>query len=208
MKHGFYSALVLGSGLLVALGAASAAPEQAISAGDADKMVEAIFDDGADCGPRLADGRCAPDSDRRQIVFGDSGGKRVAAKLPPVRKFQLPVNFELGSAQLTSASKQSLERVAMSYKKRSGELGMPAAIFVDGFTDRRGSCAFNLKLSEARAAAAVEYLAGLGIDRKLMTPRGFGFSTLKYPDQPESAANRRVEVVRDRGEITDNLQGC
>jgi outer membrane protein OmpA-like peptidoglycan-associated protein len=208
MKHGFYSALVLAAGLVVVPGAASAAPEQPISTGDADKMVEAIFDDGADCGPRMADGRCAPDSDRRQIVFGDSGSKRVAAKLPPVRKFQLPVNFELGSAQLTPASRQSLERVATSYKKRSSELGMPAAIFVDGFTDHRGNCEFNLKLSEARAAAAVEYLAGLGIDRKLMTPRGFGFLTLKYPDQPESAANRRVEVVRDRGEITDTSPSC
>jgi outer membrane protein OmpA-like peptidoglycan-associated protein len=208
MQQVLFAALLLGTSVLVPSAVVSAAPDQIISVTDADQMVEAIFDDGADCGPRLADGQCAPGSDRRQIVFGDSGDERAAAKLPPARKFQLPVNFELGSAQLTPTSKQTLERIAASYQKRSDELGAPAAVFVDGFTDHRGNCEFNAKLSEARAEAAVTYLAALGIDRKLMTPRGFGFSQLKYPDQPDSAANRRVEVVRDRGGISGEPPPC
>ena len=207
MKHHRLGAILIGASLLAPSTALRAAPESVIAKTEADKMVEAIFDDGADCGPRMADGRCAPNSDRRQIVFGDSG-KRVAAKLPPVRKFQLPVNFELGSAQLTATSKQTLDRIAASYKKRAADLGTPAAIFVDGFTDRIGNCTYNLKLSQDRAAAAVEYLASLGIDRKVMTPRGFGYSQLKYPNQPQSAGNRRVEVVRDRGEISGEVPSC
>lgn len=68
---------------------------------------------------------------------------------------------------------------------------------IEGHTDDRGAVAFNKKLSEARAKACLEYVAGKGVDASRMTAVGFG------PEKPIAdntkkdgrAKNRRVEFV-------------
>ena len=73
---------------------------------------------------------------------------------------------------------------------------------VRGHTDSAGDRAFNIRLSEERAAAVAEYLAARGIPRDRLDPVGFG------PDEPVAsndtrdgrAANRRIEFKMIEGE--------
>jgi outer membrane protein OmpA-like peptidoglycan-associated protein len=64
-------------------------------------------------------------------------------------------------------------------------------------TDSSGSAAYNLSLSQKRAAAVAAYLGGHGVARARLASRGLGESAPLYnPDLTETqqAANRRVEL--------------
>jgi outer membrane protein OmpA-like peptidoglycan-associated protein len=71
---------------------------------------------------------------------------------------------------------------------------------VSSHTDNIGSDAFNQKLSEARAASCVEYLASKGISRDRILSKGYGETMpiepnqIKGKDNPEGRKkNRRTE---------------
>ena len=66
---------------------------------------------------------------------------------------------------------------------------------IRGHTDDRGSTAYNLRLSESRAQAVVDYLVGKGIDPKRLQAKGYGKSLpVDTNDTDEGRANnRRVE---------------
>lgn len=69
---------------------------------------------------------------------------------------------------------------------------------VQGHTDSRASDAYNLDLSQRRAAAVVEALIERGIDPARLVPRGYGESELVVPDassEADHALNRRVQFV-------------
>jgi OOP family OmpA-OmpF porin len=65
---------------------------------------------------------------------------------------------------------------------------------INGHTDVVGRLGFNLALSELRAAAVVDYLAGRGVARERLRKQGFGPLQLLDPANPRSEVNRRVEV--------------
>jgi len=103
------------------------------------------------------------------------------------------VNFETGSATLTTGARTVLDRVAQSL------VGNPEIrIEVGGHTDNTGSRAFNLTLSQQRAESVAAYLALRGVASSRIVPRGYG------PDRPLAgndtvsgrAMNRRVELSR------------
>ena len=66
-----------------------------------------------------------------------------------------------------------------------------------GHTDTVGSEADNDRLSQQRAEEVLNWLAGQGFDRSLMSAVGRGERELKEPtmDNISNAANRRVEVI-------------
>jgi len=66
---------------------------------------------------------------------------------------------------------------------------------VEGHTDNTGDAAFNLDLSEKRAAAVVNYLKTHGIGEARVSAQGFGSENpIADNEDPEGrAANRRVE---------------
>ena len=68
-------------------------------------------------------------------------------------------------------------------------------IEIRGHTDDRGSTSYNLRLSESRAQAVVDYLVGKGIDPKRLQFKGYGKSLpIDTNDTDEGRANnRRVE---------------
>ncbi len=68
---------------------------------------------------------------------------------------------------------------------------------VTGHTDTVGSVEDNDRLSLQRAEEVMNWLAGQGFDRSLMSATGRGERDLKEPtvDNYGSAANRRVEVI-------------
>lgn len=178
---------------------AQSAPESVMSEDKSNAIVNFV-NGNEDCKPSKRDpSQCLPVvSDTRQILFGTagpakprgrSGGGSARAAVGPVN---LGINFLIGSAALTETSRRSLDRLAASFVKAGKAT---TQFFVDGHTDRTGTCEVNLNLSQARANAAVEYLAAAGVDRQRMTARGFGYDKLKDTNNPNAGANRRVEVV-------------
>lgn len=69
---------------------------------------------------------------------------------------------------------------------------------VQGHTDSQGEDAYNLELSQARAASVVEYLKLFGIDAQRLTPKGYGETQPAGNNDTEAgrAKNRRVELVK------------
>jgi outer membrane protein OmpA-like peptidoglycan-associated protein len=68
---------------------------------------------------------------------------------------------------------------------------------VDGFTDSTGAAAYNMKLSERRAKAVMEYFVSKGVDAKRLTIKGLGLTKpVASNDTKEGRAkNRRVELT-------------
>ena len=71
-----------------------------------------------------------------------------------------------------------------------------AKFIIKGYTDSTGSAAYNLKLSEKRAAAVVNYLTKNGVDASRLTSKGFGVDSPIASNKTREgrAQNRRVEV--------------
>jgi OmpA-OmpF porin, OOP family len=74
-------------------------------------------------------------------------------------------------------------------------------IEVQGHTDNKGAAAYNLKLSERRAASVRRYLVGKGIPSDRLVSRGYGLTRPLVPNDSEQnrALNRRVQFMRTEG---------
>ena len=113
------------------------------------------------------------------------------------------VHFATGQARIEKKSWWLLDQVAAVLKSHPDLL----LVEVEGHTDDRGPSSFNILLSEARAKAVADYLAGRGVARERLVPRGFG------PTRPVAsngtvegrAANRRVAftVVKTRARVLE-----
>jgi OmpA-OmpF porin, OOP family len=107
-----------------------------------------------------------------------------------IARFDLLVNFDYNSAELTKAAAKNLDLFAAALKDQR-LAGTKFAI--DGHTDASGGEAYNVGLSERRAAAVVAYLAAQGVDAATLTAHGYGKSKPRVAD-PFSPENRRVET--------------
>ncbi|HET8697814.1 MAG TPA: OmpA family protein, partial [Gammaproteobacteria bacterium] len=100
------------------------------------------------------------------------------------------VTFELNSATLTADASMILLRVADALR---GEPNLRAEIA--GHTDSSGADAYNLRLSQERADAVLQFLVRQGIERNRLVARGYG-ETQPVADNSTPAGrerNRRVE---------------
>jgi OOP family OmpA-OmpF porin len=100
------------------------------------------------------------------------------------------IEFESGSSSLTSESYITLDQIVDILKRYQGY-----SCKIEGHTDSIGHRADNMKMSEDRAQACLDYLVSKGIDSSRLSIEGFGESmpiaTNKYKDG--RAQNRRVE---------------
>lgn len=98
--------------------------------------------------------------------------------------------FETGKSILTSGSSIELDKLFNILMDNQH-----MKIEVSGHTDKTGSEPINIKLSENRAKAVVEYLAQKGIDRSRMEFKGFGsLQSIADNATPQGrTVNRRVE---------------
>lgn len=103
------------------------------------------------------------------------------------------VTFELDSAELTAEAKQNL---AVFAQMMQDERLVSFHFVVEGYTDARGTDAYNMTLSEQRADAVRSYLTELGVSDERLAAVGFGKANPRVPDafDPE---NRRVELRID-----------
>jgi outer membrane protein OmpA-like peptidoglycan-associated protein len=103
-----------------------------------------------------------------------------------------PVEFDTGSATLTTASHPVLAKIAAILNANP-----TMRIRIEGNTDSIGSAAHNLELSKQRAQAVYDALMALGISADRMSTVGYGETHPQVPNTSEHnrAINRRVSFT-------------
>jgi outer membrane protein OmpA-like peptidoglycan-associated protein len=103
------------------------------------------------------------------------------------------VLFPSGDDQLSPIARQSLDRIATVLTEQPAE----KRIGIEGYTDSRGSDAFNQQLSQKRADAVRSYLVRGGVSAERIQAFGRGESSPIAPNDTAEgrAGNRRVEIV-------------
>jgi OOP family OmpA-OmpF porin len=139
-----------------------------------------------------SDGDGVPD-DRDQCPNTPHGTAVDAVGCPLTGSITLAgVHFDNNSARLTPESSAVLDPLATSLRAHPR-----LRLQVQGHTDAVGSAPYNLKLSQARAAAVEEYLVARGVPSAELTAKGFG-KTQPIADNNTAtgrAQNRRVVMV-------------
>ena len=123
---------------------------------------------------------------------GNEVDRRGCAVLAP-RMVLEGITFPLDSAQIQPASQEALARAAQLLRDNPS-----ARVEIGGHTCDLGSDAYNLRLSQARAAAVADWLVAHGMDRTRLAVRGYGNTQPKLPNDSEAsrALNRRIEFRR------------
>jgi len=100
--------------------------------------------------------------------------------------------FEFNKTDLLPTSFSELNKIVQFMLEEDIQL-----IEISGHTDNEGSDAYNLKLSDGRAASVVHYLASQGIKPERMLAVGYGESRPVDTNKIEKgrAQNRRVEFM-------------
>ncbi|MDP1027700.1 OmpA family protein [Sphingomonas sp. KR1UV-12] len=101
------------------------------------------------------------------------------------------ITFAYDSAAVQPQFQRTLDQVAATLSEYN-----QTYIDVYGHTDSTGSDAYNQALSERRATAVADYLAGHGVQTARIGTRGYGKTQPIASNDTEDgrAANRRVEV--------------
>lgn len=120
-------------------------------------------------------------------------------------KFNVPVHFEFGSADLREADRPVLDRFAGVVKEHYPN----ATITVEGFADPAGSNTFNQRLGQRRAEAVTGYLSTNGaLDATYLRAVSYGEARNRQivpgAQGPGEAGveNRRVALVIDYASTT------
>ncbi len=102
------------------------------------------------------------------------------------------VNFDFDKATLQPQGKPILDEAARILKENPS-----INVQVQGHTDSVGTDAYNLRLSDRRAATVKNYLVSQGVAASRLTTKGFGESNpVASNDTADGRAqNRRVELV-------------
>jgi OOP family OmpA-OmpF porin len=101
------------------------------------------------------------------------------------------LRFETGKTTIMAESLPNLDEV-VTVLESNPEMKLE----VQGYTDNRGSAAFNKSLSEKRARAVMDYIVSKGIAAERISAKGYGIeSPVATNDTAEGRAlNRRVEL--------------
>ncbi|TGD59501.1 OmpA family protein [Flavobacterium humi] len=105
------------------------------------------------------------------------------------------VYFDFNKSNITTPGAAELDKLVQVMKDNPAMV-----IFVKSHTDSKGSAAYNLKLSEQRAQATVQYLISKGIGQERISGKGMGSTSPKIAcgsncTEEEHAQNRRSEFI-------------
>lgn len=119
--------------------------------------------------------------------------ENVEREVQHVLQFPLPsinipvlvrgISYEFNKAVLTDSSRVALDRLVDLLKQNAG-----VVIELSSHCDYRGSDAYNLRLSQARADSVVSYLVRHGIPSQRLTAKGYG------EEQPKVVTKRLAEA--------------
>ena len=102
------------------------------------------------------------------------------------------VHFDFNKAKIRAGDAAVLDEAATTLKSHPN-----TAVNVNGYCDAIGGEEYNLKLSDRRADAVVDYLVKEGIPSSQLIPHGYGKTDFVAPNDTAEgrAQNRRVELV-------------
>lgn len=115
-------------------------------------------------------------------------------------KVDLEINFDFNSAAISQNSQSAVQHLgeALSDSQFRGQ-----TFIVSGYTDAVGSETFNQDLSNRRADTIKKYLVDhYHIAASNLVTVGYGKTHLKDAANPDSAVNRRVQVVNSEAQNT------
>jgi len=100
--------------------------------------------------------------------------------------------YDFDSDVVRGDARSNLGQLAASLSKYPD-----SELLIAGHTDSLGNDAYNQRLSERRASAASDYLAGLGVSRARLHTRGLGESEPVADNATDAGRqkNRRIEVA-------------
>ncbi|WP_421762968.1 OmpA family protein [Ekhidna sp.] len=138
-------------------------------------------------------------TDVTKRVLVKQGGLTVWREVPctiPSNGTVLPINYEVGSAELTRSSLRIIDTKLLTRMQEEPN----SIVEIGSHTDARGSAEANQSLSERRAKSVVEYLISKGIDKERLLAVGYGETKplnecvdgVQCSDS-KHAANRRTE---------------
>ena len=114
------------------------------------------------------------------------------------------ITFDFGKAVISKASYTKLDQAAEVIKSSNG-----GTFLITGHTDKKGSAAYNLKLSRERAAAVVRALEERGVADSQLKSTGVGSRDAVVPataSNEEREADRKVVVEAINGAAWEALQ--
>ena len=114
------------------------------------------------------------------------------------------ITFDFGKAVISKASYTKLDQAAEVIKSSNG-----GTFLITGHTDKKGSAAYNLKLSRERAAAVVRALEERGVADSQLKSTGVGSRDAVVPataSNEEREADRKVVVEAINGEAWEALK--
>ena len=105
------------------------------------------------------------------------------------------VYFEFNKSNITAQGSIELDKLVKVMNENP-----TFVIYIKSHTDSKGKADYNLKLSEQRAQATVQYIISKGISQDRISGKGFGTSELKVTcgtqcTEEEHALNRRSEFL-------------
>lgn len=104
------------------------------------------------------------------------------------------VYFEYNKSNITAQGANELDKLVKVLNNNP-----QMKIYVKAHTDTKGSADYNLKLSDQRAQATVQYVISRGINKERISGKGFGFTELKVNckecTEEQDAQNRRSEFL-------------
>jgi len=120
-----------------------------------------------------------------------------------VEKTLKDIYFNFNKATIRPESNEKLDLAAEIIKQNGGNY------LLTGHTDIKGSAAYNLRLSQERAAAVVVALENRGIDQNVLKSKGVGSAEAKVPasaSDAERLADRKVTVRFIENTDWDSIQ--
>ena len=105
------------------------------------------------------------------------------------------VHFDFNKSNIRPGDAAVLDEAASTLKANPD-----VDIDVNGYCDAIGGEDYNLRLSDRRANAVVDYLANAGVNQSRLHPHGYGKTNfVATNDNAEGRAqNRRVELVPEQ----------
>jgi len=119
---------------------------------------------------------------------------KPAPPAPRVLTLSGDANFETAKATLTGSAREQLDQLV-----EQGRGTTFKRVTAKGYTDARGSAAYNQSLSERRAESVIGYLKSRGLAAMQFVSQGYGKANPVASNANEQgrAQNRRVEVAID-----------
>ncbi|GAQ15844.1 outer membrane lipoprotein omp16 precursor [Myroides odoratimimus] len=104
------------------------------------------------------------------------------------------IQFAFNQTEITENSKIELDKLVKVMKRYPS-----MRVKINSHSDSKGNPAYNLKLSNDRAKATLDYIVSQGIESSRLESQGYGSQELKVECEPcsewEDAQNRRSEFI-------------